>query len=163
MKRRTIVTSALAGLVLCGLGAVAAPHLASHEGDGGLLRTMIHEEFGLLKQLHSDMDVTKDQREKIHGVLKEHRGEIAGVVKPLVEKRRALRDAVMAQNPDEAAIRSAANDLGKAIGDAAVLASKVKPEICKVLTSEQKEKLKEFRQESDKKVDEFVETISSHS
>ncbi len=163
MKRRTIVTSAVAGLVLCGLGAVAAPHLASHDGDGGPLRTLIHEEFGLLKQLHSDMDVTKDQREKIHDVLKEHRDEIAGVVKPLVEKRRALRDAVMAKNPDEAAIRSAANDLGKAIGDAAVLASKVKPEIGKVLTSEQKDKLKDFRHESDKKVDEFVESISGHS
>jgi Spy/CpxP family protein refolding chaperone len=163
MKRRTIVTSVVAGIVLCGLGAVAAPHLASHENDGGPLRTFIHEEFGLLRKLHSDLDLTKDQREQIHDVLKDHRDDIAGVVKPLVEKRRALREAVMAENPDEAKIRSAANDLGKAIGDAAVLASKVKPEIGKVLTSKQKEKLKDFRQESDKKVDEFVEAISSHS
>jgi Spy/CpxP family protein refolding chaperone len=106
--------------------------------------------------------VTAEQREKFRDMLAEHRTEIVGVAKPVVEKRRALRDAVLADHPDESAIRSAANDLGKAIGDAAVLAAKVKPEVSKVLTSEQRDKIKQFRTKNDKAVDEFIDKIASH-
>lgn len=164
MRRRTVVMSFVTGLVVCSLGAVAAPRLASRAGDGTEpLRTLIREEFGRLKKLGSEMDLTSEQREKIRGVLMDRRSEIVGVIKPVVEKRRALREAVMAKDADEVAIRTAANDLGKVIGDAAVLASKVKPEVGKVLTSEQREKIQEFRKQSDKMVDEFIEKIASHS
>jgi Spy/CpxP family protein refolding chaperone len=163
MKRRTVIASVMAGLAACSLVAVAAPKLASHGGEGGSLRTFIHERIAELVKLHGEVNLSSEQRENIHAVLKEHRSEIVSVVKPIAEKRRALREAVMAKNPDENAIRAAANDLGKAIGDAAVLASKVKPEIGKVLTSEQKEKIEEFRRQSDKAADEFIEKIASHS
>ncbi len=63
------------------------------------------------------------------------------MLKPVAEKRRALRDATLAENPNEATIRDAADELGKAIGDAAVVGSKIKAEIHKVLTPEQQEKI----------------------
>jgi Spy/CpxP family protein refolding chaperone len=163
MKRRKVALSLMAGLVVCSLGAVAASKTASHGDDGGPLRMFIRDEIGKLKKFYSDLDVTQEQREKIRDVLKEHRSEIVAVARPIVEKRRALREAVLAKNPDDDAIRAAANSLGKAIGDAAVLASKVKPEVGKVLTSEQKEKIEEFRKQNDKTVDEFIEKIGSHS
>ncbi len=160
MKERTIVALLMAGLVVCSLGAVAATHGGD---DGNLLKLFIRDEFSMLKKLHSDVDLTQEQREKIHDIFKDHRNEIAGALRPVVEKRRALRDAVMAKSPDDDAIRAAANNLGKAIGEAAVLASKIKPEVGKVLTSEQREKIKGFCGESDNKVDELIERIAGHS
>ncbi len=161
MRRRTVVASLMTGLVACSLGAVAAPRIAARSAEGGMLRTFVREQIGRLHDFYLDLDVSKEQREKIRDVLVEHRSEISGVVQPVVEKRRALRDAVLAKNPSNDTIRAAANDLGKAIGDAAVLAAKVKPEIGKVFTSEQQDKIKDFHKQNDKAVDEFLEKIAS--
>src|SRR5207249_1997617 len=51
-------------------------------------------------------------------ILKSHKAEIVKVAEPVVRKKRALRDAVIAAKPDEKAIRAAA-----------VLASKIKVEV----------------------------------
>jgi Spy/CpxP family protein refolding chaperone len=125
MKRRTVVATMMAALVACSLGAMAAPRIASRGGEGGLLRNFFRDRMGSLIKLSQDVDLTQEQREKIHQIVMEHRSEIAGVAQPIVEKRRVLRDAVLADKPSDEAIRSAANDLGKAIGEAAVLAARV--------------------------------------
>lgn len=153
----------LAGVVACSLGAVAAPRIAAHAGEGGMFRNFVRGRIGELLKLSSDVDLSQEQKEQIRTVLTNHRSEIIGVAQPIVEKRRALRDAVLADEPNDATIRSAANDLGKAIGEAAVLAAKVKPEVGKVLTPEQQAKIKDFRKANDKAVDEFLEKLTSHS
>lgn len=161
MGRRTIVSLGLVGLALCGLGAAAAaPH--SLGGDEALrpLRSFIQGQVGRLMTLRSELDVTAEQRDAIRKIVESHRSEIVDVAKPIVEKRRVLRDATLAKEPHESAIRTAANDLGKAIGDAAVLASKVKGEVAKVLTPEQMQKVESFRQTSDSAVDGFIQKIA---
>ena len=57
--------------------------------------------------------------------------------------------------PDEKAIRAAADDLGKSIGDAAVLASHIRQQIAPILTDEQKHEIGDFRSQSDAAVDKF--------
>lgn len=158
--RRTIAATMVASLVACSLGAAAAPR-AGH-GEGGLLRNFFRDRAGSFVKLSQDVDLSQEQRNKIRDVLVEHRSEIAGVAQPIMEKRRVLRDAVLADKPSDDAIRSAANDLGKAIGDAAVLAAKVKPEVAKVLTSEQQARVKDFHKQNDKAVEELLEKIASH-
>ena len=61
-----------------------------------------------------------------------------------------LREAVLKEPADEKAIRSAAKDLSKSIGDASVLASRVIAEARPVLTAEQVKLIRNFRTEVDK-------------
>ena len=68
-------------------------------------------------------------------------------------------DAVLNKPGDRQAIMSAANDLGKAIGDTAVLASKVIAKVKPVLTSEQQERIKNFRMANDKATAEWISQI----
>jgi Spy/CpxP family protein refolding chaperone len=106
--------------------------------------------------LRSELGITTEQRTQIREIVKSHRQELAKVLKPMAEKRRALRDATLAEDADEATIRAAANELGQAIGDAAVVGSKVKAEVQHVLTPEQREKISEFRGQSQLAVDKFL-------
>src|SRR6185369_12358661 len=101
------------------------------------LVNFIRAELGRLMVLKSELDITDAQKEQIKTILQSHKAEIAQVAKPLVDKKRALRDAVMADAPDEKAIRAASDDLAHSIGDAAVLASKIKQEVAVVLTPDQ--------------------------
>lgn len=160
MSKRAVISLSIVALALCGLGAAAAPRTLSTDTAGHPLRAFIQGQLGRFLTLRSELDVTGEQREAIRQIVESHRGEIATVAKPIVEKRRALRDATLAKEPNETAIRAAANDLGKAIGDAAVLASKVKDEVGKVLTPQQVEKVEAFRLQSDSAVDRFIEKFA---
>src|SRR5262245_5291116 len=131
-----------------GVGVHAASESARDDGPQPL-RMFLMGQKGRMMTLRAELGVTTEQRNEVRKIVVSHRTEIAAVAKPIVEKRQALREAVMAPEPNESAIRAAANDLGKAVGDAAVLASKVKPEVFKVLTPEQQKKLENFRADSD--------------
>ncbi len=91
------------------------------------LRMLVSGQFGRLLTLRSELGITTEQREQIRGIVKSHRQELAAVLKPVAEKRRTLRDATLAENPSEATIHAAADELGKAIGDAAVVGAKSRP------------------------------------
>jgi Spy/CpxP family protein refolding chaperone len=139
------------------LGVKASDTLADASmrlGDRPFAR-FIRGQIGRWMVLSSQLDLTDAQKQQIAGVLQSHRAEIVQVVHPLVEKRRALRDLVTAPQPDERAIRAAADDLGKSIGDAAVLASKIKQEIAPILTPEQRQDIRDFRSQTDDAVDQF--------
>ena len=119
-------------------------------------RMLVSGQFGRLLTLRSELGMTTEQRTQIREIVKSHRQELATVLKPVANKRRALRDATLAENANEAAILAAADELGKAIGDAAVVGSKIKAEVHTVLTPEQREKITQFRQQSETAVDKFL-------
>jgi Spy/CpxP family protein refolding chaperone len=160
MRKRTIASLCLAGLSVCALGAAAAPRITAGDGEARPLRMFIQGQLGRLMTLRSELNVTNEQREAIKKIVESHRSEIVTVAKPIVEERRALREATLAKNPNEETIRAAANELGKAIGDAAVLASKVKGEVGKVLTPEQMHKVEQFRLQSDNAVNGFIDNFA---
>lgn len=145
------------------LGAVAAKQSLNH---GRLAHTplgrLLSGHLGRLLVLRSEMNVTDEQRQKIKGVVVEHKGEIAKAAKGVWEKRTALRDAVLGGEADEAAIRRAADELGKAIGDAAVLGSKIRGQVAPILTDRQKELIKECRADCQTATEKFFqEAVSS--
>jgi periplasmic protein CpxP/Spy len=153
----------LAAALACGLGQTgyAAPGpLGDEMPEARPVRMFLSGQLGRLLELRSELDLTADQRSQIREIVKSHRQEIADAIRPMVEKRRALRDATLAENANEATIRAAADELGKAIGDAAVVGSHVKAEIHKVLTPEQQEKISHFRGESQSAVDKFLDKMS---
>ena len=121
----------------------------------------IRGEIGRWMVLRSQVDLSDDQKQQIAAVLQSHKAEIVQVVQPIIEKRRALRDAVAAANPDEQAIRAAADDLGKSIGDAAVLAWHIKQQIAPILTDQQRQDIKDFRSQTDQAVDDFMNKMAA--
>ncbi|MEW6355592.1 MAG: Spy/CpxP family protein refolding chaperone [Planctomycetota bacterium] len=121
----------------------------------------VTETLGRFLILRSQINVTPEQREKIRAIVEGHSDEIVPVAKKIVEKNRALRKEVFAEKTDEAAIRAAADQLGAAIGDAAVLASGIRAETRKVMTADQIEKIEEFRAYKDRAVDSVLERLPS--
>jgi Spy/CpxP family protein refolding chaperone len=141
-------------------GLAATGPLGDDVPEAGPLRMLVSGQFGRLLTLRSELGITSKQREKIRAIVKSHRQEIAALLQPVADKRRALRDATLAENANDAAIRAAADELGKAIGDAAVVGSKIKGEVREVLTPEQREKIKEFRDQSETAVDTFLHKLA---
>lgn len=158
MKMRTIGICTLAMILAAGAAttASAAPPAGRYD-EARPLRTFLSGQFGRLLTLRSDLGLSDEQRDEIRQIVKSHKQEIVTVMKPVAEKRRALRAATLADHPDEHAIRAAANDLGTALGDAAVVGAKIKAEVHEVLTPDQRQKVESFRQQADDAVDRFLD------
>jgi len=144
------------GTVAVPLTAYAAPKTKAELANTPLGRLIVGT-IGRLLVLRSELNVTDEQRAKIREVLVGHKPEIAKEVKAVWVKRNALRDLVLSGKGDEAAIRQAADELGKAIGDAAVLGAKIRGEVAPILTDEQRELIKKFRQDNDQAATTFFQ------
>jgi len=120
---------------------------------------LIAGNIGRFLIMRSELNVTPEQRSKIAAVVQSHRDEIRPMAKTILEKRTALREAVLATPTNEEAIRKAATDLGKAIGDASVLASRVVTEARPALIPEQIKRIRKFRMENDKATLTWVDKI----
>ena len=140
-------------------GAAAATRAANH--PGGPLARLLGARLEKLQALKADLNLTDDQKQDLHKIIASHREEIAAALKPVVADRRALREAV--STGDEKSIRAAADTLAHDLGDAAVLASKLRAEIVKILTPDQLDKLKTFRASADSSVDTFLDNLSKNS
>jgi len=145
--------------------AVAAPGLAGPgKGHGGFKDTplgrLITGNVGRMMVLRSELDLTREQKAKIREILVQHKPEIVQKAKAVWEKRNALRDEVLSGETDEATLRKRSAELGDAIGDAAVLASKLRFEIAPVLTEEQRGKIKQCLADCDQAVEEFFDRVS---
>jgi Spy/CpxP family protein refolding chaperone len=143
-----IVTVLLAGSPPAWAGASAPEQAAPQWGFPPLAR-LVAGNIGRLLVLGSELNVTPDQRAKIAGIVKSHRAEITPTVRDVLEKKIALRDAVLNERPEEKVIRSAAADLAKTVGDASVLASKVIGEVRAILTPDQIERIRKVRKENE--------------
>lgn len=94
-------------------------------GPGGIMGVILHR-----------LDLTDEQQTKIETILDASRDKMEPARKAVEAARKALDDAANG-DANEAAIRSAAGTLGKAIGDEAVLRVATMKEIKAVLTAVQ--------------------------
>jgi Spy/CpxP family protein refolding chaperone len=151
------------GLLAVGAGVGAVAHPGEH-GQGPIcehMARMFQAHFGRLTTLHAELSLTDEQRAAMHETLKAHHADIAAAIKPVVAARRELHAAVLADTPDDKAIREAAGVLGKSIGDAATVFAKIKVELVKnaKLTPKQMEKITEFRADTHESVDTFLKEL----
>ena len=86
--------------------------------------------------LLSFVDLTDEQQATIAAIVKSRRDEIGLALTAIAEKRRTLAEAVLSEYAVEERIRGVASELGKAIGDATVLAADILREVREVLTPE---------------------------
>jgi len=106
--------------------------------------------------LQSNLNVTPDQREQLADIMLSHRGEAQPLAQGVVSSAKNLRYKVIAEKPVESEIRAAADELGKAIGDAAVLASKGVGDARTVMTPEQLALIKQFIADEDQAHEKFA-------
>ena len=90
------------------------------------------------------LDLTEQQRESIRNILESARETSESEREAVENARKALHTAV-AEGADETAIREAASNLGKAIGDRAVSRAATMTSIKEVLTEEQLEQLQKMK------------------
>ncbi len=160
------------GLVVLGLSVqavTAAPAVAAPSGSGvggpaagwrgpnSPIGRMLSGNVGRLLALRADLNVTDAQREQIRGILSEHRQEIVSTLRTVRTQRLALRDAVLANSPEESKIRAQASQLGQAIAEAAVKASRLRGQIGPILTPEQRGRIGQFRAECDVSIERLLE------
>lgn len=124
--------------------------VATRPSEGRTARTpmlnAIQKHFQRAWELRSKLNLTEEQKAKIRDTVAAHKEEVIGLLKEVEEKSQTLRDAILDEMPTEETIRAAADQLGKAIGDAAVKASEMADELKKELTTEQREKIRKFRE-----------------
>ena len=155
----------LSVLLIVGLiaGGAVAQTKAAHRLGNGALAQFFAGRRDKLKQLKDDLNLTDEQKTAVRETLAAHKSELAAVMKPVVEAKRTLRDAVLADTTNEQQIKDASAKLGTAIGDAAVVAAKVKTELKAnaKLTPEHAQKIAGFRAENDASVNAVLQHVDA--
>ena len=148
-KKRWILTAVIVALVVVVLSMVS---YAGRPFPGGMAMGHMYR----MNLLFDELGITGDQRLAFKKLFKEHRKDIQPLAESVMAKGRALRELILAEAPDQGAIRQASADLGNAIADAAVQASALAKEARAILTPEQVERFKEMRQHRQKVFDETL-------
>lgn len=95
-----------------------------------------------IRTIGHELRLSRDQRQSLRDLVRQHADELRGAAREVGEARRNLREKTIADTLDEAAIRSAAERLGSAIGTASVLTARLAGEIRPALTVEQRARLR---------------------
>lgn len=163
-----VVASVLAITGEVGLSALAAsePAGSAAESQEGRrphrpILNFIQRHFHRAWELRSKLNLTEDQKTRIRESFADRKAEIIDTFKEVSEKRRALREAVLAEMPSEESIRAAAENLGKAVADAAVKVSQMTQEVRKNLTSEQLEQIRKFKEKQQAEFDRLLDKALS--
>ena len=101
--------------------------------------------FGLLGPFARELNLTDAQREQIRTAVQAHQEEMQAIGEKMATARKALDDAITAEQFDENAIRAKANEVAAIEADSAVLRAKVHQAAWSVLTPEQKQKAAELK------------------
>ena len=95
--------------------------------------------------------VTEDQQQQIKSVMDSHRDEFRALGERMKTARDGMRAVVEADTIDENGIRAKAADVAAVEADLAVLGAKVRAEVLSLLTTEQIDRIKQFRAEMEKR------------
>lgn len=166
------ITSTLAivsALVIGAAGFTAIPALAKTSAENsvagvlgedfiagqghGRFREVIRTAMRNMLNFRHETPLTAEQKRKARGVLESHRSDIRTQMEKGRDARRAMMDAVKASGPDAVATKEAADKIGNAARDRALLMAKVASEIRPLLTAEQLERVEAARTEIESQMD----------
>ncbi|QDU60528.1 hypothetical protein Pan216_13700 [Planctomycetes bacterium Pan216] len=156
MMLRTWVLAGLSSVLLAGAVVSAAPDRQLFPQQ---VREFVMGRVGRALLLRSEIDLTPEQRGAIANVLNDDRQTRLRRMETLIVEARKLREAVLAEAPDDQAIRKAADRVGTALGDAGVEWSQVARKVRPILKPEQREKIEAFRAKNEKATDEFLGSL----
>jgi protein CpxP len=147
-KSLAVICLAVVGL------AFAISQTNAFAGHGGYGKDGWH-----LKKMMAVVGLSDEQKAEVKDILTQNRALLEPILKHLVAERRALRNLIQSGSSDETAIRTQAASVAKLQADLAVERAKVYQAVLKILTPEQTQKLKDFQEERDRKVDNFLSRI----
>ena len=136
-KRRWILALVLVILVLVGFSLLSC--IGRHSADRMSLARMYR-----MNMLFDELSLTGDQRVALKQLIGGHRKDLEPSVEEVKARGGILRDLILAETPDQEAIRRASGDLGSAIAEASVQISALAKEARSILTPEQVEKAREL-------------------
>ncbi len=157
MSRKTDSRTNGSRVILIALAATAALALTStplpaQHGDG---HGSHHRRGHMIERLFERLDLTDDQKDAVHNTMMEHREQSRQLREEKTARRRALGETIHADFFDESAVRQAAADVAAVDADLAVLRAQMFQEINKVLTTEQRERVKELMEDWHFMADQF--------
>ena len=94
------------------------------------------------RMIGHDLRLSRDQSNSLRDVLRQHAVELKSNAHEIGETHRLLREKEYADTFDEAAIRSAAELYGAAIGSSSLIVARIAAEIRPVLSPEQRTRLR---------------------
>lgn len=116
-----------------------------HAGDGVRAGDSPGQTGHVLKILDK-LKLTSEQKREVASILKKHREEIGNAATGIGEARMAFRDAMMAEEYSEEAMRQAAQGLGAQEEQLAMLIGQIMYEVRSILTPAQKARLNKIRE-----------------
>jgi Spy/CpxP family protein refolding chaperone len=89
-----------------------------------------------------ELRLAREQSDSLRELLRTHAEELRAGAREFGEARRALREKALADTIDEAAIKSASERLGAAIGSSSALIARIAAEVRPPLSPRQRERLR---------------------
>ncbi len=140
MKGKKLVTISISGLALVlALVGAASAWRGPARGDCGFGDG--HDGMGLMPGFCRDLNLTREQRERIRDIVESHRDEIRKSFEGARRFRDDLRRDILFGKVDEQGIRDRARRLGESMAEGIVIGSRIARETREVLTPEQREQL----------------------
>jgi len=111
-------------------GGANAPGVPAESfGAGQKMREIFRSVRGCFQAFRRETPLSAEQKQKVREVLASHRSEIRAQWEKGREARRALEAATKTSGPDSQATRQAAEKVGEAVRDRALLKAKIGSEI----------------------------------
>jgi Spy/CpxP family protein refolding chaperone len=153
--RRTVMhkTSKLIAVTAAAL-LIPAALLASRQAS-----PLSCEPGALARRIAQKLDLTPDQIQQIRAVFAAHKAELAAELAAVKAARESQFDAIHAATYDEAAIRSAAAQVGQAETALAVTRGKLVSEIRPLLTPDQQAQAQQMLAAAKARVEGFLDKI----
>ncbi|MFH1515226.1 MAG: Spy/CpxP family protein refolding chaperone [bacterium] len=105
------------------------------------------------------LGITDQQREEIRGTLENYRDDFKPLIEGVIQAKRELRNTVTADSFNENAIRQASKNVSDYTVELAVLAGKAYQDVSKILTPEQLDLIKEFKEMRQDHVDDLMKLL----
>jgi periplasmic protein CpxP/Spy len=154
MKRLAlmIIMAALTLSTIGGANAFARPHGRGHMGQGGP-----DTGFGMLRMLDK-LDLSDEQERQVAALLKSHREEVGQLLGSMEQSWTALREAILATEYSEDAVKQAARSVSEQHEQMILLRAKVMNGLRTILTPEQNARLQDFADMRADRRKEFVDS-----
>jgi periplasmic protein CpxP/Spy len=106
------------------------------------------------------LNLTDAQRQQLHQMLQSDRSANKGLVMNFLNAQKALHEAISKNPNDEATIRSLSATVGNAKTELTVQRAKMRAQIVGILTPEQKEKLAQFDQKRESRLQKRIDRLN---
>jgi len=126
-------------------------------GPGSPFGEFFHGVVERVLFMENELDLSDDQFDQMKGIMREHRSNLEPRIKQVAEHGRSLRQSVMNEDGNPSTIRNAADGLGQAIGDAAVIVHETFNRARTILTEGQLAKLQEIKEKHQERRERMME------